>query len=84
MIWVVFLEWRFYTGFTVNLGAPILNGKVDTIKSGWSIVYIEGLHVIISIKYYISLKIDFALANSADLDAMPPYAVFHLDLYCLP
>ena len=34
--------------------------KLHTIKSGWSIVYFEGLQVIIS------LKIDFILANSAD------------------
>ena len=42
--------------------------KFDTVKSGWSIVHIEGLQVIISLKYYtfLSLKIDFVLANNAD------------------
>ena len=70
---------------TINLGAPILNGKVDTIKSGWSFVYIEGLHSLVIIsKKNIFLKIIFAFANSADLDEMPPYAVFHLGLHCLP
>ena len=33
---------------------------------------------------FLSLKIDFALANSADLDKMLPYAAFHLGLHCLP
>ena len=31
-----------------------------------------------------SMKIVFILANSADPDEMPPYAAFHLGLYCLP
>ena len=47
----------------------------DTVKSGWSIVYIEGLQVII-----FTLKIDFVLANSAEPDEMPPYMAFHLSL----
>ena len=57
----------------------------DTVKSGWSLVYNEGLQVIISPKniLFLSLKIDFILANSADPDEMPPYAAFHLGLYCL-
>ena len=63
--------------------------KFDTVKSGWSIVYIKGLHVIISTKKtthktFLHLDIDFVLANSADPDEMPPYAAFHLGLYCLP
>ena len=66
--------------FYCKLGGS--NGKVDTIKSGWSVVYIEKLQVIIY-KKCISLKIDFALANSADLDEMPPYTVFHLSPHCL-
>ena len=32
---------------------------------------------------YLSLKIVFILANSADLDEMLPYAAFHLGLHCL-
>ena len=38
--------------------------KFDTVKLGWSIVYIDGSQVIISKKYIIclSLKIDFVLA----------------------
>ena len=40
--------------------------EVDTIKSGWSIVYLEGLHVNISkkIESFFSLMIDFVLTNS--------------------
>ena len=39
--------------------------KFDTVKSGWSIVCIEGLQVIILKKKttFLSLKLDFALAN---------------------
>ena len=41
--------------------------KLHTIKSGWSIVYIEGSQVIISKNIiFLSLKINFVLANSAD------------------
>ena len=32
---------------------------------------------------YLSLKIDFAVANSADADEMPHYVTFHLGLHCL-
>ena len=32
---------------------------------------------------FLSLKIVFILVNSADPDEMPPYAAFHLGLYCL-
>ena len=40
--------------------------KLHTIKSGWSVVYNEGLHVIISKNIaFLSLTIDFVLANSA-------------------
>ena len=33
---------------------------------------------------FLSFKIFFILANSADSDEMPPYAAFHLGLHCLP
>ena len=56
-----------------------------TVHLGWSIVYIEGLQVILFKNIiFISLKIDFVLANSAEPDEMPHYAAFHLGLYCLP
>ena len=45
----------------------------DTVKSEWSIVYIEGSQVIVSknITYiFLSLTIDFVLANSAGPDEM--------------
>ena len=32
---------------------------------------------------FLSLKIDFVLANSADPDEMPHHAAFHLELHCL-
>ena len=58
--------------------------KFDTVESGWSIVYIEGSQVIIFIIVFLSLKINFVLAKSADPDEMLHYAAFHLGLHCLP
>ena len=44
--------------------------KLPTIKSGWSIVYIERSQVVISKNcIFLPLKIDFVLAKSADPDA---------------
>ena len=58
--------------------------QFDTVKSGWSIVYIEGSQVIISKNIlFFSLKVDFVLANSADPDEMPHYVAFHLSFHCL-
>ena len=57
--------------------------KLDTVKSGWSMLYIEGSQVIISKIEFISPKVDFVLENSADPDEMPPYAALHLCLHCL-
>ena len=55
----------------------------DMVKLGWSIVYIEGSQVMISKKYiFLTQKIDFALANSADPDEMPHNVAFHLGLHC--
>ena len=48
----------------------------------WSIVYIEGLQVII-LKKVLSLKIPFVLANSGDPNEMPHYGAFHLGLHRL-
>ena len=53
------------------------------MKSGWSIVYIEGSYIGYSFQNKIvfhSLKIDFILAN----DEMLHYEAFHLGLHCLP
>ena len=33
---------------------------------------------------FLYLKIVFILANSDDLNEMPPYAAFHVGLHCLP
>ena len=33
---------------------------------------------------FLSLKINFVLANSVDPDEMTYYAAFHLGLHCLP
>ena len=53
----------------------------DTKNLNWSIVYIEGSHVII---VFLSLKIVFASANSVDAKDMPHYVAFHRGLHCLP
>ena len=60
--------------------------KVHTFKSEL-FIDIERLQVIISKTFYcifLSLKVDFVLANRADTDEMWPYAAFHLGLHCLP
>ena len=68
-----------------GLGPMECSKKVDTITIGWSIVYIEGLQVIKSKNIiFLSLRIDFVLANSTDTDEMSPYVAFHLGLHCLP
>ena len=60
--------------------------KCDTVMSERSIAYIEGSQVIISKKkkIFFSLKMNFVLANSEDLDEMQHDATFHLGLHCLP
>ena len=60
--------------------------KLHTIKSGWSIIYTEGVTSFKLIKntVFLSLKIDFfVLANSVDPDEMLPYVAFHQGLHCL-
>ena len=56
--------------------------KIQTFKSGWSIINIEGSQVM---KQYciFSLKIGFVLTNSAYPEEMPLYVVLHLGLHCL-
>ena len=56
--------------------------KLYAIKSGWSIVYIEGSQVIILKNAFLSLKIDFILANREYPDEMLHYAAFQLGLHC--
>ena len=51
-----------------------------TVKSVWSILYIE---LKFQKNIFISLKIDFVLANSADPDEMQHHAAFYLGLHCL-
>ena len=60
--------------------------KLHTIETGWLIIYIEGSQVIISKKKFVflSLKIIFVFANSADSDKMLHYAAFHQGHQCLP
>ena len=66
--------------FCIN-GIPT---EFDTVMSGWSIVYIEGSKVIIFRNIlFLSLKIDFGLANSEDPDAMLHNVAFHQGLHCL-
>ena len=50
--------------------------KLHTIKSGWSILYIEAEGT--------DSMINFDLANSSDPDEMPHNVAFHLGLHCLP
>ena len=58
--------------FIKLLGPMEYSIKQHTIKSEWSIVYIEGSSVIISqILVFLSLKV-FCLANSADPDEKLP------------
>ena len=57
---------------------------IDTISMELSILYLKGFSVQISINgIFLSLKIVFILANSADPDEMLPYAAFHLGIHCL-
>ena len=57
--------------------------KFDTIKSGMSILYVEGMHAIISKNIVcFSLKIDFVFANSVDPDEMLHFGAFHMGLHC--
>ena len=56
-----------------------------TIKLGWSIIYIEGSKIIISKNTaFLSLKIDYVLANTVNPNEMLIHAGFHLDIHCLP
>ena len=50
-----------------------------------SILYFKGLSVkyLLSNDTFLSLKIVYIFENSSDPDEMPPYAAFHLCLYCL-
>ena len=49
-----------------------ISQKFDTVKSGWSVLYIEGSKVIFSKKFvFLLFKINFVLAYSADPDEMP-------------
>ena len=61
--------------------------KLHTIKLGGSIVYRGATGYNFQKKYivFLSLKIDYDLANSADPDGIIPYyTAFHLGLHCLP
>ena len=44
------------------------SSKFNTVKPGWSIIYMKGSQVIIKKNVFLSLKIDFFSANSADPD----------------
>ena len=54
--------------------------ELHTIKSGWSIIYIEGSQVILEKNVFLSLKIRFVLGNSADPDKMQHHVPFYLAL----
>ena len=60
--------------------------KLHTIKSGWSIFYIEGSKDILSHKniVFLAFKNDFILTqHSEDPDEMSHCAAFHHGLHCL-
>ena len=57
-----------------NLLRP-MKFSLKQVKSGWSIVYIEGSKIIFLKKMFISF--------SADLDEMSHHMAFHLGLHCL-
>ena len=62
-----------------------LSTKLHSIKSGWSIIYVEESPVMLSKNIVsLSLKMDFVLANSAHPYEIPQYVTFHLGLHCLP
>ena len=77
--------------------APQSRVKHSTTEPLRSLIYLLTLWTDVSVKansvnpvktalmkYCISLKIDFVVANSADPDEMSHYAAFHLGLHCLP
>ena len=59
--------------------------KFDSVKPRWTIIYIEGSHVIIFKNIvFLSIKMYLVLAISADPDEMQLHVAFHLCLHCLP
>ena len=76
-IWKIFFDyillsglvepWGWYTSFTtcVPMEFPI---EFDTVKSGWSIVYIEGSQVIISPKKYMYFSEDWFCQSRVHTD----------------
>ena len=54
----------------MHLGCSILCNEWSQVISSQNIAFL-------------TLNIDFVLANSADPDVMPHYATFNLDLHCL-
>ena len=55
--------------------------QFNTVKSGWFIVYVLGVAGCYFQKcciIFLSLKINFVTANSADADEMPCSVAFHL------
>ena len=57
---------------------------VDRISIGMSFLYFKRFHEkVLNHDAFLSLKITFILANSAETDEMPR-AAFHMGLHCLP
>ena len=57
---------------------------IGTISMGLPIVCFKETQVNLSYDVFLSLKIVFILAISADPDEMQPYAAFHLGFHFLP
>ena len=59
----------------------------DAVKLGWSIIYIEVSHVMISknieVLYFFLKRLSFVLANGTDPKMMPHYVAFNIGLYFL-
>ena len=58
--------------------------KLHTIKSAWSIVYVDWSQVITSkkISFVFSMRINLVFENSAVFLEMLHHAAFHLGLHC--
>ena len=64
------------------MGFPI---HIYKLSMELPILYFKGSHVVDSNhNVFLSLKVVFIIANSADFDEMQHHAAFHRGLHCLP
>ena len=76
---------RRFTHLSLSVKTDGIFHKFDTVSQDGPF-YMLRVYMLIFQKniIFLSLKTDFVLANSADLDEMPHYVTFHLSLHCLP